>query len=89
MAISNFMRSSQAQICISLNYECGIHDNTHSITRLLQLSFLQEKAVVMNLSLMKAQNKELFPHVLKLLLENNNLIFVSCQIGSNIKRLKN
>jgi len=88
MAISNSVKNLQTEIYIGLNCEWSIHNNTHSITRLLQLSFPQEKAVVINLSLMKAWNKESFPHTLKLLLENENLIFVGHQIGGNIKRLR-
>ena len=39
MAKSTSVENSQTQICIDLNYKWSIYDNTHSITRLLQLSF--------------------------------------------------
>ena len=54
MAISNSVKNLQTEICIGLDCEWSIHNNTYSITRLLQLSFPQEKAVIINLSLMKS-----------------------------------
>ena len=58
IAMSNSTKHFQSSICIGLDCKWSIHDGANSITRLLQLSFLQEKAAVINLSLMKALDKQ-------------------------------
>ena len=88
MSVSNNFSSSFETICAGIDCEWSIHDGTQAITRLLQVSFPNEKAAVVNLSLIKAFDEATFPRSLKLLLENVNVSFFGRKIDGDLKRLK-
>ena len=64
-AVSNKLSCADEVVCAGLDCEWSTHDGTQSLTRLVQISFPNEKVAVVNLSLIKAFDEKSFPRSLK------------------------
>ena len=89
MAVSNKLSCTNEVIYAGLDCEWSTHDGTQAITRLLQISFPNEKVAVVILSLIKSFDDNYFPRYLKFLLENYSITFVGRMIGGDLKLFKN
>ena len=73
-------------IIVGVDCEWNAFDGTQNITRLLQLSFPKDRALVVNLSKIKAATE--FPPKLKALLQLPNVIACGRSIGGDCRQLE-
>ena len=85
VSVSNNFSSSSETICDCLDCEWSIHGEKQGITRLLQISFPNDKVAVVNLSFVEAFEEFSFPKSFKKLLENVNVLFFGRQMGGHLK----
>lgn len=74
--------------CVGIDCEWNYKDGTHNITRLLQLSFPNQKVAVIHLSKIGILNKDSFPAILKNLLENPSFLYCGRNVSIDCSRIE-